>query len=195
MLASVCLAGAVSPGPSLLFVLATRAREGRQAALLVALGHGVGVGLYALAAVLGVAAVAQAHPMVARMVEGLGAIYLLWLAWNIWPRVTSAETSLADETERPAPALHRAFGAGFLVAVLNPKVMLFFAGIFAALAPAGASYPEQAGMAGMAAVIDAGWYAVASYAGGSLARLLAHCTVQRMIAALLAAFGLALLLP
>ncbi len=195
MLASVCIAGALSPGPSLLFVLDTRARHGRSAAFLASLGHGLGVGVYAVAAVLGVAAVAQTHPLLARSIEWAGAAYLLWLAWNIWPR-SSGENREGDSADRHAASMHhRSFIAGFLVAILNPKVMLFFAGIFAALAPATASRVELAGMGAMAAVVDASWYALVSYLGGALSQFFARCTVQRMIAALLAAFALALLVP
>ncbi len=192
MLAAVCMAGAVSPGPSLLFVLDTRARHGAQAALLASLGHGLGVGVYALGAVLGVAAVAQAHPLLARSIEALGAVYLLWLAWNIWPR--GGVTADPEDTAHPQQARHRAFVAGFLVAILNPKVMLFFAGIFAALAPASASGLEQTAMGGMAAVLDAGWYALVSTLGGALSGFFARRPVQRLIAALLAGFAVALLL-
>lgn len=192
MLAAVCMAGAVSPGPSLLFVLDTRARHGAHAALLASLGHGLGVGVYALAAVLGVAAVAQAHPLLAQGIGVLGAVYLMWLAWNIWPHTGSASESADSAPE--GDARQRAFVAGFLVAILNPKVMLFFAGIFAALAPASASWLEQGGMGAMAAVIDAGWYALVSTLGGALAGFFARPATQRLIAVLLAGFAMALLL-
>lgn len=194
MLAAVCTAGALSPGPSLLFVLATRARHGAQAAVRASIGHGVGVGVYAMAAVWGVATVTQSHPLVARTIETVGALYLLWLAWGVWPRGDGSESLPQAATDTPTPA-HRSFVQGFLVAFLNPKVMVFFVGIFAALAPATASWGERSGMGLMAATIDAAWYALVSLAGGAVSGVFAHCTVQRMIAALLAAFGLALLLP
>ena len=53
------LAGAMSPGPSVALVLRTAITHGRSSALAVALAHGVGISVYALAVVLGLAALIQ----------------------------------------------------------------------------------------------------------------------------------------
>ena len=53
------LAGAMSPGPSVVLVLRTAIIHGRTSALTVALAHGVGINIYALAVVLGLAVLIQ----------------------------------------------------------------------------------------------------------------------------------------
>ena len=47
-------AGAASPGPSLALVMRTAISNGRRAGVLVAVAHGIGVWLYALAVALGI---------------------------------------------------------------------------------------------------------------------------------------------
>ena len=52
-LISICLLGALSPGPSLMVILACTAENGRKAGVLASIGHGLGVFIYALAAASG----------------------------------------------------------------------------------------------------------------------------------------------
>ncbi len=180
---AVCTAGAVSPGPSLLLLLGIRARDGRGAALTAACGHGLGIGLYALTAAFGLAAVALALPGVALALSLLGGLYLLWLAYGFWPRGAGSDEAHA------APAAGGAAVQGLLIALLNPKVMLFYAGIFAALVPVSASAVERLGLGLLPALIDAGWYALVALAGGAIAGPLARPGVQRALALLLGACG------
>lgn len=197
VLFAVCAAGAVSPGPSLLFILATRARYGARAAVAASLGHGLGVGIYALAAVAGVATLLATVPAVAKAVELIGATYLLWLSWQFWPRLADATNAPSpgheEGTQTGSPAHHRAAVNGLLVALLNPKIVIYFAGVVAAVAPTHAQTLEHAGIALMAASIDGGWYALVSVAGGIFVGFFAKAAVQRVIALLLAAAAMYLL--
>nr|MBV6630183.1 LysE family transporter [Oceanococcus sp. HetDA_MAG_MS8] len=165
-LALACLAGALSPGPSLLFVLAVRGRDGSMAAVAAALGHGLGVGLYAAAAATGLALVIQTYPALELGLSLLGAAYLLWLAYGFWPRKDSADYL----PSAPPRSARSGFVSGMLVALLNPKVVLFFAGIFAAMVPAGAGALEVICAAALAAAIDAAWYSVIALLGARLAQ-------------------------
>lgn len=192
MLATVCTAGAVSPGPSLVFILGERARNGQRSALLGAVGHGVGVGLYALAAVFGLGALALALPALSRLIEVAGGLYLCWLGWGMWPR-TEASAALG-KTEGPSPQGWWALRAGFLMAVLNPKVMLVFVGVFAALAPPTALPIEKLGMGLLAALIDGAWYVLVALLGGALARQLAKRPMRQGFSLLLGLFGVLVLL-
>ena len=57
LLSLTLFAGAASPGPSLALVVRTALAHGRLAGVIVALAHGLGVGLYAFLIVVGVAEV------------------------------------------------------------------------------------------------------------------------------------------
>lgn len=185
-LALACLAGAVSPGPSLLFILAVRGRDGAAAALAAALGHGLGVGVYALAAAAGLALVLQSYAGISLGLSLLGAAYLLWLAYGFWPRCQPS----ANAPQLAPQSTTGGFVSGFLVAVLNPKVVLFFGGIFAAMVPAGAGAAEVGFTAIMAASIDALWYAVVALLGAGLAQRIARPTWARGFAVFFALAGI-----
>ena len=58
-LISICLLGALSPGPSLMVILACTSGNGRAAGVLASVGHGLGVFGYALAAATGLSASAR----------------------------------------------------------------------------------------------------------------------------------------
>ena len=77
LLAATLLAGAASPGPSLALVLRGSLLGGQSAGLAIALAHGIGVWLYAMAVVLGVATVLLHIDWIMLMVQVLGAVFLL----------------------------------------------------------------------------------------------------------------------
>ena len=151
-LAGVCITGAMSPGPSLALVLSRTLARGRWAGARAALGHGVGVGLYAGIAVGGLAVVLTAAPMVFSTLQLFGALFLGWMGLGLLrakgddaDAIGTGENDLLD---------------GFLLAFLNPKIAVFFLALFSQLADPGASAIEKFGMALMAGTIDTVWYLV-----------------------------------
>ena len=154
-LALVCLAGAMSPGPSLFLVL-RHASLSPAAGLRCAAAHGLGVGLLAALAVSGLGALLLVQPKLLGALSVLGGAWLLWLAVGAW---------------RAAPTLDLAAGEGaqagregLLMALANPKVLLFFAAIFTRFLPANAGPVTLGGMAALALLIDGLWYAVVALA-------------------------------
>ena len=53
-IAFVCLLGAMSPGPSMMVVINNAIFKNKFNGILTALGHGFGIGIYALFAVVGI---------------------------------------------------------------------------------------------------------------------------------------------
>ena len=49
----ICLMGASSPGPSLLVILRYAVADGRSAGINAAVGHGIGIFIYALVSAMG----------------------------------------------------------------------------------------------------------------------------------------------
>lgn len=152
-LAGVCAAGAVSPGPSLALVV-RHAVDSPAAGLRCALAHALGVGCYAALAVTGVALVLAESALLGRTVAVLGGIWLLGLALRLW-RSSAAWSPAAVST-------NQALRDGLLMALVNPKVMLFFVAVFARFLPAGASPAEHAGIVLLVMLVDGGWYALVS---------------------------------
>jgi len=155
-LATICILGAMSPGPSLAVVLRNTLAGGRAEGVKTALAHGFGVGLYAFATVAGLAVLIIGSPLVFTVIQWLGALFLAYLGI----RAIAGSTGLSDaaQTETDTGYSGNGLRSGFLTAFLNPKLAIFFAALFSQFVSAQALLPEKMIMASTAAFIDAGWY-------------------------------------
>ena len=72
-------AGAASPGPSLALVMRTAISNGRRAGVLVAVAHGFGVWLYALAVALGIASILFRLDWGMTTVQLMGVLFIAYL--------------------------------------------------------------------------------------------------------------------
>jgi threonine/homoserine/homoserine lactone efflux protein len=112
------------PGPDMILLLQTGAREGKGAALVTALGLAIARGCHVALAALGLAALFKAAPWTFDVVRLAGAAYLLWigiqcLRTTMLPRLNDA--SATGEKPRYREAIQR----GLLTNLLNPKALLF----------------------------------------------------------------------
>ena len=165
LLSLTLLAGAASPGPSMVLVVRTSLAHGRLAGLSVALAHGFGVGLYALLTVLGVAEAISHSSCVMGAVQVGGIVFLAYLCFVMTRGglVTLRENS-DPQLRRPVEhseicadnASH--FRNGFLIVFLNPKVLIFFLAIFSQFLAPTQGITTQLAAAGLAAIIDGFWY-------------------------------------
>ena len=153
--ASVCAAGAMSPGPSLAVVVKNTVQGGRKQGVMTAIGHGLGVGFYAFVAVFGMARVLDAFPGLSRGIELGGGLYLLWLGIQAF-RFAGKGDMTQQQTRR------RGFFDGMAISVLNPKIAVFFLALLVPFLPLDATAADRAGVAGLAMVIDGGWYMFAA---------------------------------
>src|SRR5690625_4920154 len=75
----LCLMGAMSPGPSLALVLKHTLHAGRRQGMVAGFAHGLGVGMHALAAMLGIAAIITTSPTLFTLIQWAGAAFLAYL--------------------------------------------------------------------------------------------------------------------
>lgn len=119
VLASLALVAV--PGPAVLFIVARSLDGGRRTGLVTAAGIGLGNLMHALAAAFGVSAVIASTPGALDVVRYLGAAYLVFLGVRgLWANKGDSAVVL-DAGERRRSD----FPKGILVALLNPKVILF----------------------------------------------------------------------
>ena len=160
LLGVTLFAGAASPGPSLALVLRSTVSAGRHAGVLVALAHGIGVWLYALAVVFGVAAVLLHMPSLMLAVQLGGVIFLLHLGAQMMRGGLAASENNPEDTADPASV--RSSGQhlldGFLIVFLNPKIMVFFLAVFSQFLTPLQSIETQVLAATLAGLIDGLWY-------------------------------------
>jgi len=112
------------PGPDMILLLQTGARQGRGAALATAVGLAIARGCHVALAALGLAALFKAAPWTFDVVRLAGAAYLLWigiqcLRSTLLPDLNAA--GVADVHGQWSDAIRR----GLLTNLLNPKALLF----------------------------------------------------------------------
>ena len=151
-IASICAMGAISPGPSLAVVVKNTIAGGRIQGALTGIGHALGIGLYALVAVFGMAVILQQFPQAMRAIELIGGLYLVWMGSQA---LRHAGESSLEATEG---GRHRGFIDGLMMSGMNPKTAVFFLALLGPLIPLEATALERLGVAAMALVIDGCWY-------------------------------------
>lgn len=112
------------PGPDMILLLQTGARQGKRGALATAVGLGVARGCHVALAGLGLAALFKTAPWTFDVVRLAGAAYLLWI--GIQCLKTTMMPNLDDANVGGGkPQWHAAMGRGLLTNLLNPKALLF----------------------------------------------------------------------
>lgn len=126
---AVAVVSVLSPGLAVALALRNGASHGLRAAAWSSAGNVCGLFLLSAAAMVGIGALLMSSALAFGVAKVLGAAYLVWLGIRQWRNGMSvAPGAVAAESVRPrARALLR---EGFLVALTNPKAILFFSALF-----------------------------------------------------------------
>ncbi len=137
---SVSLAAAFSPGPGVLMAISTATTMGARRALYSSAGNALGVFIVATTAVAGLGLLLKTSALAFGALKVAGAAYLIFLGFKAWRNASlvteTAETAAAAVQPGAAEASRLStFRAGLLVAVSNPKAILFFTAVFPQFMP------------------------------------------------------------
>jgi len=156
-LASVFALGAMSPGPSLAIVMRNTISGGRSQGLATGIGHGLGFGIYAFLAALGIATALSLHESVELFLKIGGTILLLWLSYSFLKSASSGtkETNESDEYDNSELT---GFLQGFLIALFNPKILAWMLALYAPFIEADLDIETLIGMGILGMSIDTTWY-------------------------------------
>jgi len=161
-LLAVCSLGAMSPGPSVAVIIQISSRRGRQHGFVAAFAHGLGVGCYALMASLGLTLVITSDPFIFNGIKWVGAAFLLYLGCRALGLKVNRKPNNESGTEvEISPQNHSLPGSArtaFLIAILNPKVALFFLALFSQFVRNDAGTGEKLLMAATATGVDILWF-------------------------------------
>jgi len=159
----VCAMGAMSPGPSLAVVLRNTISGGRTQGVMTGIGYGIGFGIYAMLAVTGLSAILLADESKFELLQWGGAVVLLWLSYNM---LTYQPTGEKEEHESSG---RRGFVEGFMIAFLNPKILVFLVAVFSQFLDPEMGDMDRFIMAFIAGLIDTVWYVlVAAFLSGTV---------------------------
>ena len=119
--ALIMMVGQFSPGPDMLLLTRTALAEGLRAGWLMVFGIVTGLAFHAIIAIGGMAIILAKGGVIALTMKWLAAWYLLWLAWGL---VKKQEGGDEEVVPKRSPYLR-----GLFCNLLNPKVLVFFAGV------------------------------------------------------------------
>ncbi|MFO6423866.1 LysE family translocator [Motilimonas sp. KMU-193] len=159
----------MSPGPSLALVIRNTLNSGRKAGIVTAFSHALGVGVWALLSVSGVALLMVNSPLLFNLVKLAGALFLLYLGWQTWRSVKQSANPTAP-TQNQAASEPNAFKAakpwsdGFLMALFSPKIALFFIALFSQFINADSAIASQVIIFATVSGVDFVWYLVVACA-------------------------------
>lgn len=154
-LASICVLGAMTPGPSLMIVLKHTMSGGRLNGFIVSIAHGAGIALYAVLTILGMALIIKETPWLFNIIKYAGAAFLLWLAFKA---LTSKSSLSSLKQETSSVTLKQSAFEGFMIAFLNPKIAMFFIALFSQFIDAEAGIEQKIIMVSTVGGIDTLWY-------------------------------------
>ena len=116
-----CIVIIIVPGPTVTLIIANSLSHGVRAGLLNVAGTQLGIALMIALVGFGLASLIEALGWWFGMVRLAGAAYLIWLGIKL----LRATGGLGDTQRAPAPR-GGFFLQGFLVAISNPKTLVFF---------------------------------------------------------------------
>lgn len=183
-LALLCLAGAASPGLSWLLILSMSASRGTAVGISGALGHGLGIMVFGLTTVFGLSALLLALPELTVALTFLGITLLIYFGYQL---IIAGDMPLPDKITTQS-----GFIAGFSIAIVNPKVLIFFLAVFGPFVDPQHTLDTQLAMGVLTGGIDAMVYVGVALAGTALKQQLESERIRlinRLIGILLIASG------
>ncbi len=138
LILSTAFAVTASPGTSSLAIAGASMHGGRRQGFAIATGITLGSWMWSAGAAFGLGALMAANAWIFEIMRYAGATYLLYLAWrsarSAWLN-RPVKVAAHGWNGRVGPEILR----GFLIHLTNPKVILFFASLYATGVPADAS--------------------------------------------------------
>tara|TARA_B100000579_G_C22508849_1_gene700508 strand:- start:47 stop:658 length:612 start_codon:yes stop_codon:yes gene_type:complete len=150
--AIVCLVGAMSPGPSLAIVIRNNINFNRISGILTSIGHGLGIGVYATLAVLGLGLILQANQTIFLLIQIVGLILLFFYGTIFILQKNSKEINEINQRQLSS------FFQGFSIAIINPKILIWFTAVYSQFIYLEATFFFNTILVATASIIDALWY-------------------------------------
>lgn len=149
----VCLLGAMSPGPSMVVVVNNAIFKNRYNGILTSIGHGIGIGVYALCAVIGIGLIIEANIIVFNGIRIFSIFFLIYLGFK---SILSKKN--LDFNENNGETGLSSFIQGFVISILNPKIFIWFIAIYSQFMSEDNDIIFNSYLVFTASIVDASWY-------------------------------------
>ena len=150
--AAVCIAGAMSPGPSLALIIRNSTKYNRLGGIMSAVGHGLGMGVYAIFAVTGLSIIILTNIYVFKSIQIVGIVFLF--VFGILFIFQKNEKIDIDNSQNKL----NSFLQGFSISILNPKILIWFSAVFSQFVKSDSTLLTNSILVITASAIDCIWY-------------------------------------
>ena len=120
----VCILGAVIPGPSWVLIINNALFKGKISGYLTSIGHGFGIAVYAFIANFSIGILIKSNIFLFNSLKLISIIFLIYLGYK------SLSASAINLQEKNLTGNFQSFLEGFSLAILNPKVLIWFIAIY-----------------------------------------------------------------
>ena len=190
--ATVCVAGAMSPGPSLALIIRNSITISRFAGFMTAVGHVIGMGVYAVFAVTGLIIILTTNEILFQFIQIIGILFLLFIGFQFLLKKNQEIEHINNQKNI------NSFLQGFSIAILNPKILIWLSAVFSQFVKIDDSFFSHSILVITASVIDGIWYiivtiVVTSYGMGDFFQRKKHI-IQKISGLILVLIGVLLII-
>jgi threonine/homoserine/homoserine lactone efflux protein len=152
--AIVCLLGAMSPGPSLALIIRNSINFNRSSGIIASIAHGLGICLYATVTVIVLEFILRNSELIFFVIQICGSLFLIILGLIF---VFKKNNENQIETYQVSSS---SFVQGFMIAIINPKILIWFTAIYSQFIDINASLLNKTILVLTPSIIDAIWYSL-----------------------------------
>ena len=152
--AIVCLLGAMSPGPSLALIIRNSINFNRTSGIVASIAHGLGICLYATVTVIVLEFILRNSELIFFVIQICGSLFLIILGLVF---VFKKNNENQIETYQINSS---SFTQGFIIAIINPKILIWFTAIYSQFIDINASLLNKTILVLTPSIIDAIWYSL-----------------------------------
>ena len=157
----ICIAGATTPGPSLLVIVYINNREGMISGIIASIAHGIGIFIYALISIYAISFINKNLPTITPILQLIGALFLIFISYKMI--IFKSSQNIFQNNLQLSKNYSGSFLLGLTTSIINPKILIFLTSVFSQFINDEFSNYTKIGIGLLAGIIDAVWYILVSY--------------------------------
>ena len=157
----ICVAGATTPGPSLLVIVYINNREGMISGIIASIAHGIGIFIYALISIYAISFINKNLPTITPILQLIGALFLIFISYKMI--FFKSSENIFQNNLQLSKKYSGSFLLGLTTSIINPKILIFLTSVFSQFINDEFSNYTKIGIGLLAGIIDAVWYILVSY--------------------------------
>lgn len=127
---TLVLAVTSTPGPAVLFIMSNTLSHGWEKSIIIALGNILGLLFVGIISVTGLGIIVQSSEYVFNIIKYAGAMYLIYLGIKLILKKEFTLKNIEDKNLHINISSKKVFLQAFIVAISNPKVIVFLTALF-----------------------------------------------------------------